>query len=209
MSCNTSKRGCNVFYTTFTTSKVMLHYILHAFKSNQHPLQQVLYLMHHNVSRLHEQLHALQNPLQDLNNITDVSQSLFLIRMQHFHLSSNNCKVGCNTSCSLPMTSRIVCNKCCKPCLTINSTCGICWICCNAHYMNLNTTHMDVLPYPQAWVQRTLHNLHFLEGYVALHLACIQKQLTSTRTSVAFHASHCIEIACKIACIAKSITRLK
>ena len=120
----------------------------------------------------------------------------FLFRVQLFHLSSNICKVGCNACCSLPMTSRIVCNKCCKPCLTINSTCWICWICCNAHYMNLNTTHMDVLQYPQAWVQRILHNLHFLEGYVALHLACIQKQSTSTRTSVVFHASHCIEIAC-------------
>ena len=103
----------------------------------------------------------------------------------------------------------IVCNKCCKPCLTINPTCGICWICYNAHYMNLNTTHMDVLRYLQAWVQRILHNLHYLEGYVALHLACIQKQSTSIRTSVVFHASQCIEIACTIACIAKSITRLK
>ena len=133
----------------------------------------------------------------------------FLFECSIFTCPPTTLRLDANTSCSLPMTSRIVCNKCCKPCLTINSTCGMCWICCNAHYMNLNTTHMDVLQYLQAWVHRILHNLHYLEGCVALHLACIQKQSTYTRTSVVFHASQCIEIAWTIACIAKSITRLK
>ena len=82
------------------------------------------------------------------------------------------------------MTSRIVCNKCCKPCLTINSTCGMCWICCNAHYMNLNTTHMDVLQYLQAWVQRILHNLS-----LPWRLCCITSCMHSKAINI--HSNKC------------------
>ena len=68
----------------------------------------------------------------------------------------------------------IVCNKSCKPCLTINPTCGICWICCNAHYMNLNTTHMDVLAIPPS-----VGATYFTQPSLLRRLCCITSCMQS------------------------------
>ena len=206
MSCNTFKRGCNVLYTTshYLEDYVALHLACIQKQLTSTRTSVVFHASQCIEIACSNCMHCKIHYKIEMTSRMSLN-ACFFFECSILHLSSNNFKVGGNTCCSLPMTSRIVCNKCCKPCLTINSTCGICWICCNAHHMNLNTTHMDVLQYLQAWVQRTLHNLHYLEGYVALHLACNPKAINIHSNKCVSHASQCIEIAWTIACIAKCI----